>query len=274
MPTYAEVVLMGDEVAAHLAYLSAIGRTEHTIKSRASILGQFAEHMKPRTILDATEDDFVIWLNSGNWSRPTKRTYHANLAAFYAWAVRREHIAKSPLREMQKPSIPQRPPHEIPDDEFTAALAVATPRTRVWLILARYAGLRAAEVAALEPGDIHWRAGTLTVHGKGAKEATMPMHPVVERELRQWCADHDGHTWTATPGDVSKAGTYALRRAGSAHTFHSCRHGFAMHLLDMYDDVALVSKALRHSSLAVTQVYAQTRDSRLADAIRGMGEAS
>lgn len=271
MPTFAEVYLMGDEVSAHLAYLAAVGRSDGTIRGRASILGRFADHMAPRTILEATEDDCVLWLNHPEWSRPTRRTYFANLAAFYKWAVRRKHLAESPLAGMERPKVPTAPPHPVPSDDFTRAVALATPRTRVWLILARYAGLRAAEVAGLQTEDIDWTTDTLTVHGKGSKEASLPMHPLVKSELRAWVDAHDGQTWDALPGDVSAAGRYALRCAGSAYTFHSLRHGFAMHLLDKYDDVALVSKALRHSSLAVTQVYAQTRDQRLSDAVRGMG---
>ena len=266
---------MGDKIDAHLAWLAAMGRTEHTMRSRASVLSKFAEFMAPRSILEATEDDCVLWLNSGGWSRPTKRTYHANLSAFFTWAVRREHITRSPLRDMRKPTIPQRPPRPVPDDEFQAALAIATPRTRVWLVLARYCGLRAAEVAAIRPEDVQWEDGLLTVHGKGQREAIIPLHPLAQDELQRWVEAHDGQTWEVLPTDVSKAGSYALRRAGSSHTFHSCRHGFAMHLLDQYDDVALVSRALRHASLATTQVYAQTRDARLWRAVREMGsEAS
>ena len=262
---------MGNEVSAHLAYLDAIGRADHTIRSRASILSQFADYLAPRTILEATEDDCVLWLGTKNLARSTRRTYFANLSSFYKWAERRGHVTQSPLQEMERPSTPGRPPHDIPDDEFARAVQLATPRTRVWLILARYAGLRAAECAAMQPQDIDLDAGTLVVHGKGDKEAVVPLHPVVAAELRHWLDTHDGQTWDALPGDVSTAGRYALKRAGSSYTFHACRHAFAMHLLDQYDDIALVSKALRHSSLAVTQVYAQTRDARLASAVQGMG---
>jgi integrase/recombinase XerD len=42
------------------------------------------------------------------------------------------------------------------------------------LLLARL-GLRCAEVAALQLGDIDWRAGELLVRGKGGREDRMPL---------------------------------------------------------------------------------------------------
>lgn len=275
MPTLSEVYAMGDELTAHLAWLRAGGRTPHTVKSRASILGRFAAYLEPRTILEATEDDCVIWLNNPEWALATRRTYHANLAAYYEWAIRRDHITRSPMRNLPKPRGESRPPRDVPQDDFVRAYAGARPRTRVWLTLARYAGLRALEVAALQPEDIDFERGTLLVHGKGRKVAAVPMHPYVADELRGWLDTHDGQTWLATADDVSQAGNYALHNASARGTYHGLRHAFAMHLYDQYRDLALVSRALRHSSPAVTATYAQTRDDQLAEAVRNMGmEAS
>lgn len=275
MPTLTEVYAMGEELTAHLAWLRAAGRTPHTVKSRASILGRFAEHLQPRGILDATEDDCVIWLDNPNWSLATRRTYHANLAAYYEWAVKRDHITRSPMRNLPKPRNERRPPRDVPQHDFIRALNQARPRTRVWLTLARYAGLRALEIAALQPEDIDFDRGALLVHGKGRKIAAVPMHPAVRDTLTEWLATHDGQTWLATADDVSQAGNYALHNAGAKGTFHGLRHAFAMHLYDQYRDLALVSRALRHSSPAVTAIYAQTRDDQLAEAVRNMGtEAS
>ncbi|MGO6891792.1 tyrosine-type recombinase/integrase, partial [Rhizobium johnstonii] len=42
------------------------------------------------------------------------------------------------------------------------------------MILAKL-GLRASEVATLNLDDIDWQAGTILVHGKGRRQATMPL---------------------------------------------------------------------------------------------------
>lgn len=266
---------MTNTIPAHLAWLRAGGRTPHTVKSRGSILGRFAAHLAPRDILTATEDDIILWLDNPDWSLATRRTYHANLAAFYQWAVRRDHLTKSPMRDLPKPRAEALPPRDVPQPDYLRALSMARPRTRVWLILGRYAGLRALECAALQPEDIDFDRGVMLVHGKGRKAATVPMHPYVAAELREWLDTHDGQTWLATADDVSQAGNYALKNAGARGTFHGLRHAFAQHLYDVYRDIAMVQKALRHSSPAVSAVYAQTRDDQLTEAIQNMGaEAS
>lgn len=42
------------------------------------------------------------------------------------------------------------------------------------MVLAKL-GLRASEVAALSLDDIDWRSGKILVHGKGRRQATMPL---------------------------------------------------------------------------------------------------
>lgn len=42
------------------------------------------------------------------------------------------------------------------------------------MVLAKL-GLRAGEVAALSIDDIDWQSGSILVHGKGRREATMPL---------------------------------------------------------------------------------------------------
>ena len=43
------------------------------------------------------------------------------------------------------------------------------------ITLLRRLGLRCAEVAAMELSDIDWRAGTLTIHGKGSRTDRLPL---------------------------------------------------------------------------------------------------
>ena len=47
-------------------------------------------------------------------------------------------------------------------------------------------GLRACEVAAISLDDIDWRAGELTVHGKGAQTDRLPL----PQDVGQALVDH------------------------------------------------------------------------------------
>jgi integrase/recombinase XerD len=55
-------------------------------------------------------------------------------------------------------------------------------------VLARL-GLRAGEVAALRLGDIDWRAGELTVHGKAGRQDRLPLTQEVGAAIAGWLQD-------------------------------------------------------------------------------------
>jgi integrase len=267
-----EAFRMGQLLDTHLLWLKAAGRSPRTIEARLSIVGQYEQTLNGRTIESSTEDDVIAFLMNDSWSVGTRRTYHAHLASFFDWLHRRELIERNPCRDIPKARLPHRPPRPVPQDEFDRALILASPRTRVFLLLARYCGLRAVEVANLTPDDVDLEERRITVRGKGGKVVVMRLPQPCTEPLAEWIASHDG-TWDITAAAVSEAGNYALKAAGSASTFHACRHAFAMDLYDSTNgNLSLVSRALRHSSIATTAIYAAARDSELDAAMDGMGK--
>jgi integrase len=269
----AEAFRMGQLLDTHLLWLKAAGRSPRTIAARLSIVGQYEDTLNGRPVESSTEDDVIAFLINDQWAVGTRRTYHAHLASFFDWLQRRDLIVKNPCRDIPKARLHRRPPRPIPDDEFDRALLLASPRTRVFLVLARYSGLRAMEIANLTPDDVDIPGRRIVIHGKGGKLASMRLSQTCADVLGAWLDEH-GATWDLTAGAVSEAGNYALKAAGSDSTFHACRHAFAMELYDAHRDIALVQRALRHSSPATTAIYAATRDEQLDDAIDEMWHAS
>lgn len=259
-----ESIRMGELIDRHERWLIASGRSPRTVDSRVKILTIFARHLD-KPFGEATEDDIIAFLINPDWALGTRRTYHANIGAFYDWMQQHELVEKNPCRYIPKARLQHRPPRPVSNEDFHAAIAGATPRTRVWLILARYNGLRAVEVAALKPEHINLDTGQITIHGKGGRVAVQKLTAPSYVAIRQWLEEH-GTTWETNATQVSQAGNYALRNAGSKSTYHACRHAFAMELYDRFRDQALVQKALRHASPSATAIYAQTRDSQLAEA--------
>ena len=47
-------------------------------------------------------------------------------------------------------------------------------------------GLRASEAAALRLDDIDWRAGEITVHGKGRRDERLPLPADVGEAIAAW----------------------------------------------------------------------------------------
>lgn len=137
-------------------------------------------------------------------------------------------------------------------------------------ILARL-GLRAGEVAKLRLEDIDWRAGELTIRGKGATTERLPLpHDVGAtlvaylREGRPSCALREVFLPVHAPITPlsSIAITAVVRRAcdrtgvprAGAHRLH---HTIATELLAAGAPLAEIAPLLRHASVSTTAIYAK-----------------
>lgn len=101
----------------------------------------------------------------------------------------------------------------------------------VILLLVRL-GLRAGEVLALELDDIDWRAGVLTVRGKGGCHDRLPL-----------------------PLDVGEAVAAYPSLNRKNVTPHVLRHTAAMQLLEHGIDRSVIALWLGHESVETTQMY-------------------
>lgn len=149
----------------------------------------------------------------------------------------------------------------------------------VLLVLVRL-GLRAAEVAGLQLGDVDWRAGELGVRGKGGRVDRLPLsHEVGEAiagYLTGWRPRADCRTLFLTrhpplrtmhPNTVSRIVRVACRRAGLPMVgAHRLRHALASELMRQGASLQDVGQVLRHRDLATTAVYAKIDR----DALRGV----
>jgi integrase/recombinase XerD len=148
--------------------------------------------------------------------------------------------------------------------------AVGGRNFAILMLLSRL-GLRSCEVAALRLDDIDWRAGELTIRGKGSRSERLPLaHDVGESLVSYLCA---GRSQTACRevflravaphGAISPAGVRsvvhgACDRAGMARVgAHRLRHTLATELLRTGAGLEQIAQVLRHSSVATTAVYAK-----------------
>ena len=132
-------------------------------------------------------------------------------------------------------------------------------------------GLRACEVAALTLDDIDWRAGELTIHGKGGQTDRLPLPGEVGEALVACLRDprRDGGCRAvfvrtfAPDGALSvKAIGAVLRdacdRAGVPRVgTHRLRHTVATELLAAGAPLTEIAPVLRHTNLSSTAIYAK-----------------
>lgn len=174
-------------------------------------------------------------------------------------------------------------PRGISRAQARALLACCDRRTAlgrrdyaIILILLRL-GLRRSEVAAVTLDDLGWRAGEVTIHGKGGRTDRLPLPadvgaaiagylsrgrpPSRHRELflraRAPFAPIDA-------GTVSSTVRRACRRAGIASMgAHRLRHTMACQMVAAGVPLTQIGQVLRHQSLQSTAIYARVDVERL-----------
>lgn len=149
----------------------------------------------------------------------------------------------------------------------------------ILLLLARL-GLRAGEVVRLELPDLDWRAGELTVRGKGSVHARLPLPRDVGAALATYlrtdrppCATRRvfvclkaPHRGLGHPATVSTLVHCALNRAGLTPPTtgaHLLRHSLATDLLRHGASLGDIGEVLRHRLPQTTEIYAKVDVDRL-----------
>ena len=170
-------------------------------------------------------------------------------------------------------------PRALEQGQVAALLASCDQRTAtgrrdfaVLILLARL-GLRAGEVAALSLDDIDWRAGEITVRGKGSRSERLPLTADAGEAVAAYLRDgrpepFDGvrqvflrarapHHGLTTAG-VSQAVFSAGQRAGIGPVrAHRLRHSAATGMLRAGVPLTEIGQVLRHRRLLSTAIYAK-----------------
>ncbi|WP_327586940.1 site-specific integrase [Nonomuraea sp. NBC_00507] len=168
-------------------------------------------------------------------------------------------------------------PADVNPDHVAALLASCDRRSAggrrdyaILMLLSRL-GLRAGEVAAIELGDVDWRAGELLVRGKGSRREHLPLPVDVGEALADYvqhgrprCAGRTllvilhapytglnrSHVLTVVHRACQRAG---LPKFGA----HRLRHSVACDLLRKGASLAEVGQVLRHRDERTTAIYAK-----------------
>lgn len=180
------------------------------------------------------------------------------------------------------PKVAHRPAHlprSLEPVKVAAILAscdTGTPnglRDRAILLLLSRLGLRAGEVARLGLDDIDWRAGLITVRGKGNRTDALPAPPDVGQAIVDYLrsgrpADAAGRSVFVrvlaphrglTSGGVTQVVAAAGLRAGLGETVyaHRLRHSAATTMLAAGAPLAEIGQVLRHRRPLTTASYAR-----------------
>lgn len=132
-------------------------------------------------------------------------------------------------------------------------------------------GLRSGEVAALQLGDIDWRAGEILVRGKARCEDRLPLTVEAGEAIAGYLRDGRPRSQCPSailtcyapyrgihPSSITRVVYRACQRAGLPPVGgHHLRHALASEMLRQGGDLVEISQVLRHRDLATTSVYAK-----------------
>ena len=202
----------------------------------------------------------------------------AALRSFYRYLEREGLAEGAALRAIRSPKLPRTLPRPLSEGDAFRAINEAGEDEEPWiaardtalLTLLYGTGLRISEALSLRRGDGPL-GDAITILGKGAKERSVPVLPVVRDALANYVA--------ICPFDPGKAGPLFLSRRGNimsardaqglmqrlrgrlglatSATPHALRHSFATHLLQNGGDLRSVQELLGHASLSTTQKYTE-----------------
>ena len=250
------------------AYLARLNRSPETIRAYRSLV-----HILPFDPATVSRDELEEWwATRDGLSVSTRRRDLSTLRSFYKWAARFDRRTDDPTRRLDPPSQGTRLPRFVSRTELGTLFDALDGDLRRALVLGAYAGLRVAEAAKLDWADVDLDGRWLTVRaGKGNKDRVVDLPALLADEL---LPETRGNVVTAgrqpyTAGALQRKVNRAIRAAGVDQTFHKLRARYATMGLAGTGNLLAVSRALGHSSPAVTARYAATSGEDL----RAIGEA-
>lgn len=169
-------------------------------------------------------------------------------------ASRVPHPAKAEARGLLYPKV----------DEIIAAMPTRTEKQRAAQRRVRviaYTGIPPGTLARVTAHDLDLKAGTIRISarrkGRGVEARTLPLIPAGLTAFKAFDAAGD---YGAFRSDlVSRAFKHAARRVQLPNArLYDMRHSFASALYRATKDLPTVARFLQHSSITLTQRYAQS----------------
>ncbi len=230
-------------------------------------------------------------------SSSTTRGVLICLQRVLGYAERHQYVMSNVARGTPKPGIKPSNRRALLPGEIKALIEATDPAYRMLFKLALATGARQAELlglewSAIDKGYIHVRqqytGGRITQTLKSkTSNRFIPIPPEIEKELRRWRIQSPNSELVfpnkkGKPQNASNIRNRAFKPAvlkakldrPEEITFHCLRHTYGSTLVNAGRPIAVVSKAMGHSSIAVTcDIYhhaSPQSDQDLRDAVASM----
>lgn len=281
------------QVARFLTHLrGARGASEHTLRAYRKDLDAFVsrnEALEPAGIERVHIRAFIADIQKdGSVARATVLRRISALRSFVKFLRANGTLKGNPLLGVPLPKRQRPLPKFLTEAEMDAILHPESAGTAAWnrrdkaLVELLYSsGLRRAELAGLNVGDVDFLEGTARVFGKGSKERIVPVGRHALTALREYLRDRgmppsgeplflNLHKGRITVDGIAFVLNRWIKRTSVMKRVspHVLRHSFATHMLNHGCDIRAVQDMLGHASLQTTQIYTHVSLEKLQDTYR------
>ncbi len=226
------------------------------LKSLAGYLARFAKGREGRavdTVTTAEVEEFV-----GQFKNPNSRaTWMNRVSTLFAFAVRRDYLAKNPCDRLERVTIDRVAPFVLAPGQAQALLTLAPSVLRPYVILGLFVGVRPAELLKLTWAQVCLETKTLTVsEAKTRRRRIVPLHAKAVALLAA-CPLRTGKL-SPSNSTVRRFKRTASRALGlKGWPSDLLRHTAASYLLALHGDAGKVATMLGNSSSVLLSHYHQ-----------------
>ncbi|MEM1155386.1 MAG: tyrosine recombinase XerC, partial [Pseudomonadota bacterium] len=277
---------LAEAMVRFLNYLRDVRQlSSHTLKNyRRDLqsLHAWAVEQRKSSPADLVEGDIRHWISQlrrrGLAGNSIQRSLSA-VRSFFNYLGRQEQKPRNPAASVQAPRQSRRLPKSLDADQVTRFLnfddnSTISVRDRAIAELFYSSGLRLAELAAIDIGDIDKRDALVTVTGKGSKTRTVPVGKLAMEAIEVWLRARAENLSTTeqnaalfismrgrrlSPRSIQARLKLQGRKTGMHQDVHPhmLRHSFASHMLESSGDLRAVQELLGHANISTTSNWSK-----------------
>ncbi len=278
------------------AYRNDLEQFSAFLRDAASGLHRMGEKVDVRDVDDLVVRSYLGFLYKKNQKSTIARKL-STLRSFFRFLVKRGVISTSPAETVLTPKRGRPVPNYLPVDDMFRLLnglkeafrrlggmkGESVLALRNWAIIETLysTGVRVAELAGMDIGDVDFDRGFVRVIGKGHKERLVPVGEKALTCIRAYLDKRGEAMGSGMQGgeplflnsrggrlstrSIARLLEQVVRQLGLLIPIspHGLRHTFATHMVECGADLRAVQELLGHASLATTAGYTHVNIDRL-----------
>lgn len=277
-------------IEKYVDYLKNIKKSsENTVASYQRDLVKFSDFYREngtediRSINETNINTYVLYLEKNGKSMATVSRSIASIKSFFGFLFREKILMDDPSVNIKPPKIEKKMPDILTIEEVNRLLdqpgdqSPKEIRDRAMLELLYATGIRVSELVTLKITDVNLKMSYIECHDL-RKSRIIPIEDSAQRALDNYisnvrvdmCKDSEYLFSNCKGTPMTRQGFWKIikvyaDKAGIDKdiTPHMIRHSFASHLVNNGADLKAVQEMLGHADISTTQIYLNSRQSRL-----------